>query len=126
MYDARGRGLAAPQVGEMIRVFVMDVSWKDGTPDPMVFLNPEIVARSDDMVTRSEGCLSIPGVLAAVARPAQITVSWMDLEGVRWAQAFDGFAAACIQHEIDHLDGVVTFDRVDPAQRAKLEAEYDG
>jgi peptide deformylase len=50
----------------------------------------------------------------------------MDLEGVRWAQAFDGFAAACIQHEIDHLDGVVTFDRVDPAQRAKLEAEYDG
>jgi peptide deformylase len=65
-------------------------------------------------------------VLAAVARPAQITVSWMDLEGVRWAQAFDGFAAACIQHEIDHLDGVVTFDRVDPAQRAKLEAEYDG
>jgi peptide deformylase len=124
MYAAPGRGLAGPQVGVMKRIFVMDVAWREGEPDPMVFLDPEIVWSSPETRTGGEGCLSIPGILAEVERAAQIDVAWRDVAGARHTRRFDGFAAICIQHETDHLDGLVTFDRVAPEVRAALEAAY--
>jgi peptide deformylase len=124
MYAAPGRGLAGPQVGVLRRLFVMDVAWKDGAPAPMVFLDPEIVWRSPETRTGTEGCLSIPGVTAEVERATGIEVEWRDLDGARHARRFDGFAAICIQHETDHLDGLVTFDRVSPEARIALEAAY--
>ena len=124
MYAAPGRGLAAPQVGETRRLFVMDVTWKDGEPDPIVFIDPEITWRSDATVLATEGCLSIPGVTAEVERASAVEVAWRDAEGRPHARRFDGFSAICIQHEHDHLDGLVTFDRVSPDQRAQLEAAY--
>ena len=124
MYDAPGRGLAAPQVGRLLRLFVMDVTWKEGEKTPMIFLNPEITWTSDDLHTGDEGCLSIPGVLASVTRPAEIELTWQDLEGSVQKRRFAGFAAACIQHETDHLNGIVTFDRISADTRASLEADY--
>lgn len=123
MYHAKGRGLAAPQVGAMVRLFVMDSSWKQGVATPMVLVNPEVLARSGETATRSEGCLSIPGIAAEVTRPAEVTLRWLGLDGVVREQTFAGFEATCIQHEIDHLDGVLTLDRVDPATRVRLLAE---
>lgn len=123
MYHAPGRGLAAPQVGALLRLFVMDSGWKAGTATPMVFVNPEILDFSTDRATRSEGCLSIPGIAAEVTRPASVTLRWQGLDGTVQYQGFTGFEATCIQHEIDHLDGVLTLDRIDPAARALLLAD---
>jgi peptide deformylase len=124
MYAAPGRGLAGPQVGVTRRIFVMDAAWKEGKPDPMVFLDPRITWTSSETRVGGEGCLSIPGVVAEVERAAEIELSWRDLEGDHRSCRFDGFAAICIQHETDHLDGLVTFDRLAPAARAALEAAY--
>lgn len=124
MYDAPGRGLAAPQIGVMNRVFVTDVSWKEGTPDPQVFINPEILEASETMVEADEGCLSIPGITTKITRPDRVHLVWTSLEGARVSQVFTGFAAACVQHELDHLNGVVTLDRLSADARAKAEAEY--
>lgn len=126
MYAAPGRGLAAPQVGVLSRLFVMDVAWKTSDPDPMVFVDPDITWQSELRVTGPEGCLSIPGVTADIERAAELELAWTGLDGQRRTRRFDGFAAICIQHEFDHLEGLVTFDRVDPAHRARLEAEYSG
>jgi peptide deformylase len=124
MYAAPGRGLAAPQVGVLVRVFVMDVGWKEGVADPLICINPVMEEVSEDRATQAEGCLSIPGVSADVTRPAQVRMAWTALDGGRCAQRFSGFAAACVQHELDHLDGLVTFDHLDAQTRAALEAEY--
>lgn len=124
MYDAPGRGLAAPQIGILNRVFVTDVSWKEGTPDPRVFINPEILELSDTQVEAEEGCLSIPVVTTNVTRPDHVHLVWTSLEGARVSQVFTGFAAACVQHELDHLNGIVTLDRLSPEARAVAEAEY--
>lgn len=110
MYDASGRGLAAPQIGVVQRVFVMDTAWKQGAPDPAVFINPEILSASAEQQVNEEGCLSIPDMPMRVARPAEITVMWLDETGVQRRGAFDGFAAACICHECDHLDGRLILD----------------
>ncbi|AUQ65109.1 peptide deformylase [Phaeobacter inhibens] len=125
MYAAPGRGLAAPQVGVLIRLFVMDTTWKEGTRDPLVCVNPDIVALSAETATMSEGCLSIKGVNLEVTRPARVDLAWSDLQGVRHQRRFEGFAAACVQHEYDHLEGRVTFDRVSPAARAAAVATYE-
>ena len=124
LYHAAGRGLAAPQVGAMLRLFVMDSGWKQGTPAPMVFVNPAVVAVSDDRATLAEGCLSIPGISADVTRPVQVDLRWHGLDGTEQQQWFTGFDATCIQHEVDHLDGIVTLDRVDAATRARLLQDY--
>lgn len=124
MYAAPGRGLAAPQVGTMVRMFVMDAGWKEGKSDPLVCINPMLQEVSEERAVNTEGCLSIPGVSADVSRPAQVQMMWTGLNGGRYTQGFNGFAAACVQHELDHLDGVVTFDHLDAATRAALEAEY--
>jgi peptide deformylase len=110
MYAATGRGLAAPQVGEVLRLFVMDTEWKTGDPAPQVFVNPEIVGRSLVLVTREEGCLSIPGDLTPVARPDAVMLRWQELDCTWQEGEFEGFAAACVQHETDHLDGVLITD----------------
>lgn len=124
MYAAPGRGLAAPQVGQMVRMFVMDEGWKEGKSDPQVCINPMLQEVSEARVSGPEGCLSIPGMLAEVARPAQVQMVWTGLNGGRYVQSFSGFGAACVQHEIDHLDGVVTFDHLDADTRAELIAQY--
>lgn len=124
MYDAPGRGLAAPQIGVSARVFVMDAGWKTGTPTPIAMINPEILWRSDDRITGAEGCLSIPGVMADVERFSEIRMRWTDLSGTVHERLLTGFDSVCAQHELDHLDGIVTFDRVAPDARAKLEEVY--
>ena len=124
MYDASGRGLAAPQVGIPLRLFVMDCTWKDGEATPKVVINPEIVTVSQSRVTGPEGCLSIPGITAEVKRHQTITLRWSDLDGQTHKENLSGFEAICAQHETDHLDGTVIFDRVSPDMRVLLEAEF--
>lgn len=126
MYAAPGRGLAAPQVGQAIRLFVMDVAWKEGEPRPFICVNPEITARASEAVTGPEGCLSIPGVTAQVPRAPWIVLRWTTPEGAQRQERLEGAAAICAQHEYDHLDGIVTFDRVTTQARRMLEAEYGG
>ena len=124
LYAAPGRGLAGPQVGAMLRIFITDTDWKDGTPAPMVFINPEITDHAGETVTRDEGCLSIPGVLVGVARPEWVEMAWTDETGAARTGRFEGFATACVQHELDHLNGMVTLDRVSPEARDRAEAAY--
>ncbi|GHD99097.1 N-formylmethionyl-tRNA deformylase [Defluviimonas sp. 20V17] len=124
MYDAPGRGLAGPQVGAMLRLFVMDASWKDGRPAPRIVVNPSVVAASDDQVAMDEACLSIPGVSARVTRPARVRLRWTAIDGAARDEWFDGPAARIVQHEYDHLDGIVTFHRLDPEARAAAEEAY--
>lgn len=123
MYAAPGRGLAAPQVGRLVRMFVMDVGWKDAAPDPQVFVNPTIVELLGERVTGLEGCLSIPGPVTEVERSAQVHLRWTDLEGALHEAVLTGFAAICAQHEHDHLQGILTLDRLSPEARARAEAE---
>ena len=125
MYAAPGRGLAAPQVGVLSRIFVMDPSWKEGTPAPMICINPDIVSFGEETARAAEGCLSIPGVEAQVTRPTSIRMVWTDLSGIVQDQQLDGFAALCAQHEFDHLNGIVTLDRLDGDARAAVLAAYE-
>jgi len=111
MYAAKGRGLAAPQVGVLSRVFVMDATWKAAEPAPVAFVNPEIVDASEELATLAEGCLSIPDNVVDVTRPAAVTLQWRDVDGGFLQARFDGFEAACVQHEIDHLNGILITDK---------------
>jgi len=124
MYAAPGRGLAGPQVGIMQRMFVLDTGWKEGRPDPIVCINPMLQEVSEERVTNREACLSIVGVDAEISRPAQVQMVWTGLNGGRYVQSFEGVAAACAQHELDHLDGVVIFDHMNAEDRAALIAAY--
>ncbi|MEO0766778.1 MAG: peptide deformylase [Pseudomonadota bacterium] len=124
MYSAPGRGLAAPQVGVLKRLFVMDATWKEGIATPVICINPEIISRGSDATTSAEGCLSIPGVTADVTRPTDVRMVWTDLSGRVHEKDLTGFAALCAQHELDHLDGIMTLDRVDDVQRADILAAY--
>lgn len=126
MYHAPGRGLAAPQVGVLKRVFVMDVGWRDGEMTPMVCINPTIEPMSDALMTHDEGCLSIPGLTVPVCRPAVVRLTYTDLSGTRITADLDGFEAACAQHELDHLDGIVTFDRLPDHAAQAARAQYTG
>lgn len=110
MYDAPGRGLAAPQIGESKRAFVVDTAWKEGDPAPMLFVNPQITAQSETVETGTEACLSIPGVAYDVARPTWVEMSWQDLDGAPHTGRFEGVTARCVLHENDHLDGVLIPD----------------
>jgi peptide deformylase len=121
MYDAPGRGLAAPQIGAALRLFVMDATWKDGLRAPQVFVNPEILWRSDARATGPEGCLSLPGLTAQVERAVSVRLRWADLDGMAQEETLTGFAAICAQHEYDHLDGILTLDHMDQAARAAAE-----
>ena len=119
MYAAPGRGLAGPQIGAMQRLFVMDCGWKEGRPEPMVMANPEILD-AEGAAEHDEGCLSVPGLSVPVVRPDRLRLRWQDLAGHWHEAAFSGFAAVCIQHERDHLDGILHIDRATPEVRAAL------
>ena len=113
MYAAPGRGLAAPQVGVLRRIVVMDGGWKVGTPTPRVLVDPDILWVDPARQSGEEACLSIPGVTATVSRAARVRVAWTDLDGQARDETLEGFEAICAQHEIDHLDGIVILDRAE-------------
>ncbi|MEJ8562726.1 peptide deformylase [Yoonia sp. GPGPB17] len=107
MYAAPGRGLAAPQVGVSRRVFVVDTEWKDADPAPMIFINPQILNHSEEKLTGTEACLSIPDKSYAVSRPSWVVMTWQDLDGNQHEGRFEGVQAICICHELDHLNGLL-------------------
>ena len=118
MYAAPGIGLAAPQVGEMNRLIVLDcVKPDEAAPRPLIMFNPEIVASSDETNVYEEGCLSIPEHYADVTRPKEVEVAWLDRNGKAQQEVFDGLWATCVQHEIDHLDGKLFIDYLKPLRR---------
>jgi peptide deformylase len=119
MYDAPGVGLAAPQVGVMKRLLVMDCI-KDGPPEPMVLINPEVTWTSEDLNIYEEGCLSIPEQYAEVKRPALVSVRWTGLDGKLEERRFEGLWATCVQHEIDHLNGRLFIDYLGPLKRQMI------
>ncbi|MGC9271527.1 peptide deformylase [Acidiphilium sp.] len=116
MYRAPGIGLAAPQIGVSLRLVVLDLM-PDGEPSPMVMINPEITRVSHQLMAREEGCLSLPGQYAEVTRPGGITVTFEDIAGKRHVVDAEGLLAACIQHEIDHLDGILFVDHLSALKR---------
>ncbi|MCL4149550.1 UNVERIFIED_CONTAM: hypothetical protein GTU68_017872 [Idotea baltica] len=120
MYDAPGRGLAAPQVGVMKRLFVIDVTWKEAQPSPVVFVNPRIVEASESRSDAEEACLSIPGMSAKIKRPRAVTVRYLDETGVITRRDFVGIEATSVQHQIDHLNGRLYFDRLSKVKRDML------
>jgi len=120
MYEKDGVGLAAPQVGVLLRLFV--VTADDGVR--RVFINPRITAMSETIVTKEEGCLSIPGIFGDVPRPEAVTVQAQDARGRRFTLEADGMLARVIQHENDHLEGVLYLDRTSPQFRAEAEARF--
>ena len=117
MHAANGIGLAAPQVGLDKRIIVVDVSGTDEDPNPIRMANPEIVWVADDDAEREEGCLSLPEQFSAVVRPAAIRVRYLDHENEIREMDADGLLATCIQHEIDHLDGVLFVDHISTLKR---------
>ncbi|WP_206931103.1 peptide deformylase [Roseococcus thiosulfatophilus] len=119
MYAAPGIGLAAPQVGSDLRLIVVDVGGKEA-PAPMVLVNPEIIAASREMEVREEGCLSLPGQYADVERPARIQLRWLELDGTKREAEADGLLGVCLQHEIDHLNGVLFVDHLSALKRNML------
>ncbi len=120
MYDAPGIGLAAPQIGVLRRLFVMDVAGKEETPEPMALVNPEILWTSEETRVHEEGCLSIPEVFADIERPAKVRLRFLDREGETREAEFEGIAATCVQHEIDHLDGKLFIDRLGSVKRGLI------
>lgn len=121
MYDAPGIGLAAPQVGEMTRLIVMDcVKEENAKPRPMALFNPEVTWSSEEMNVYEEGCLSIPEHFADVERPKMVRVAWQDMDGKPQEEEFDGLWATCVQHEIDHLNGKLFLDYLKPLRRQMI------
>ena len=112
MYSAKGIGLAAPQVGVQKRILVIDLNFEDPDAPPNVFINPEIISSSSSLDTYEEGCLSIPGVYLNVLRPSSIKLSYRDEMGRPKKMNAEGLMARCIQHEIDHLNGILFVDKV--------------
>ncbi len=117
MYAAKGIGLAAPQIGILERVIVVDVHEKDEPPNPIRLANPEIVWKSEDTSVCEEGCLSVPDQFAEVTRPSAIRVRYLDEKNEVREMEADGMLATCIQHEIDHLNGVLFVDYLSMLKR---------
>ena len=131
MYAAEGVGLAAPQVGRNVRVFVVDVTpWADEEPElagfRRAFINPEIYERSEEEVLYNEGCLSLPGLHEDVERPVSIRMRWLDENFEPHDEEFTGRPARVIQHEYDHLEGKVFTDRLSPLRRTLLKNKLTG
>ena len=116
MYRAPGIGLAAPQIGVGLRLAIVDLM-RDDKPDPIVLINPEVIATSDDLATREEGCLSLPNQFADITRPARVKIRYLDQEGARQEIEAEGLLSACIQHEIDHLNGILFVDHLSNLKR---------
>jgi peptide deformylase len=116
MYKAPGIGLAAPQVGKLLRLVVMDLA-PEKVPAPLVLINPEVVVASEEKATREEGCLSLPEQYADVTRPARVVVKYRDLDWVERQIEGEALLSACLQHEIDHLNGVLFVDYLSSLKR---------
>jgi len=120
MYAAPGIGLAAPQLGEPLRVIVADVAREGEKPEPVKLANPEILWTSEERVQCEEGCLSLPDQYAEVTRPAEVKIRYLDYENeIREIHA-KGLLAVCLQHEIDHLQGVLFVDHLSPLRRGMI------
>jgi peptide deformylase len=117
MYAARGIGLAAPQVGVTRRVIVLDLARDDDPPAPLCLANPEIAAAANDLVTVQEGCLSLPEHWADVTRPQSVTIRYLDYENEVRSLDAETMLATCIQHEMDHLDGILFVDHISSLKR---------
>ena len=117
MYDAPGIGLAGPQIGELKRLIVMDCSRDDEKSELWQMINPEVIELSEDNTSLEEGCLSIPGHTAEVSRPDWIKLRFTDIKGKEQQIKAEGLLAACIQHEIDHLDGILFIDHISKLKR---------
>lgn len=124
MYDAPGIGLAAIQVGVARRVVTMDLSKKEEAQQPRVFINPEILWKSDQKVVYEEGCLSIPEFYEEVERPAQVRVKYLDIDGQEQELEAKGLLATCLQHEIDHLNGVLFIDHISRLKRERVVKKF--
>lgn len=119
MYDAPGIGLAAIQIAVPKRVLVMDLAREGEDKQPMVLINPEILSVSDEMASYDEGCLSIPEYYEEVQRPARVRVRFLDRDGKQQEIDADGLLATCVQHEMDHLNGVVFIDHISRLKRER-------
>jgi len=125
MYDAPGIGLAATQLGIMKRIVVMDLAGEGEKPNPLVMINPEITDVGEQIQVTEEGCLSIPELYYEVERPNNVTVRYTDLEGKDVTTATEGKFAVCVQHEIDHLDGVLYIDYLSRLKRDRVVKKFE-
>ncbi|MDB5432697.1 MAG: peptide deformylase [Caulobacter sp.] len=123
MYDAPGIGLAAVQVGEPINVIVMDLAREEDDPAPQYYVNPEILWSSEELASYEEGCLSVPDIYDDVERPAQVKVRYLNYKGETVEEDAEGLYAVCIQHEMDHLKGVLFIDHLSRLKRDRAVAK---
>ena len=126
MYSAKGIGLAAPQVGISKELLVIDINFEDSAAEPLILINPEITAFGSTLNSYEEGCLSIPGVYLDVVRPSTIKLKFRDEMGRPRKMNADGLLARCIQHEVDHLRGVLFIDRVTSKEDLEKELIKEG
>ena len=126
MYSAKGIGLAGPQVGISKELLVIDINFEDSAAEPLILINPEITAFGSTLNTYEEGCLSIPGVYLNVVRPSTIKLKFRDEMGRPRKMNADGLLARCIQHEVDHLKGVLFVDRVTSKEELEKELTKEG
>jgi peptide deformylase len=124
MYEAPGIGLAAIQVGVAKRVVTMDLSKKEDDHKPQVFINPEVIWKSEETSKYEEGCLSIPEYYEEVERPAKVKVKYLDLEGKTQELEASGLLATCLQHEIDHTNGVLFIDHISKLKRDRIVKKF--
>ncbi|MEM9839639.1 MAG: peptide deformylase [Pseudomonadota bacterium] len=120
MYAAPGIGLAAIQVGEPLRIIVMDLAGQDEEPQPRYFVNPKIIDPSEDEAPYEEGCLSVPDAFEELERPARCIVEYLDYNGKPQREEAEGLFATCIQHEMDHLEGVLFIDHLSRLKRERV------
>src|ERR1700744_2300047 len=128
MSQVPGRGLAAIQIAEPMRLITMDLAKKneegESNPQPRVFINPEIISSSEELSVYEEGCLSIPEYYEEVERPARVRVRYLDLDGKVHEEDAEGLFATCIQHEIDHLNGVLFIDYLSKLKRDRVNKKF--
>ena len=120
MYAAPGIGLAAIQVGVAKRIIVLDIAPKDSPSNPMYFINPEIIQRSENHSTYEEGCLSVPGQFAEIDRPEKCHIKYLDYHGEQKEIKAEGMLATCIQHEMDHLEGILFIDYLSKLKKSMI------
>ena len=125
MYKNDGCGLAGPQVGVTKRIVVVDCDTESDEHNPIVLVNPVLVETKGEPVTENEGCLSCPGISVPIARPPWAHVRYFDLDGEEWEIESDGLLGRCLQHEIDHLDGITMFERAEPLVRIEALQAYE-
>lgn len=124
MYDAPGIGLAAIQIGVPQRVITLDLAKKDAPREPRVLINPEILSTSEECVSYEEGCLSIPEYYEEVERPAKVKIKFLDLDGKEQELDAEGLLATCVQHEIDHVNGILFIDHLSKLKRDRVTKKF--